>query len=506
MLFTSPVATRVLAIPTSTNLLTPPPPPVPLHDESDEEGDDEDHNEQPDGPKPPQPPAPSTAIIGNSLSSSSSSTLPKSTISITLTGLAASSSSTSSATSETSHIKQNTLSTSATSDTSQPSTPSSLSQSDNNETTSTSTSSALSTSSTPVYDQSSAATALPIGQPDSGLETKVGSSPLGTAGIILAAVFGFIALSTTIYLLCRLRRRRQKQDSPGSDSEKQYTYASTVQETGVIFGRRGSNARTSSSPSGRHEGRPRGTGRSRFSFLNRTWYSTGSQFSASQQQARHPQPNLNNTTTNSEPPTTPSYWPSPFFFTLGQHQNQNQNSIPIPIPRLSSRTNSQYYPSTAPPNHPPPQTPQTATTITRLTTDIQRNISTRTTDSDTSQAGSGHARAYAHHGIRAPHSVVINAARTTISSISSRWTRTRQRSSRVDVSPRLRDTNAENIGSPVSEGSDLYHGDSDRSSRFFPPQKHRLSNSTAGDLPIRTQTVECSRWSSSDSDLESTLR
>lgn len=317
-------------------------------------------------------------------------------------------------------------------------------------------------------DQASTATVLPIGQPDSPLETRAASSPLGTASTVLAAIFGFVALITIIYLLHRLRRRI-RQESSGIDSEKQNPIASTAQETGVIFGRRSSEPWSSPNRHTQNEGTMRGRGRSRFSSLNRNWYSTGTQFSNLQQQRQNrdqaSQLETTTTATNTNNHSLSPCWPSPLFFSP-THSNPTLN------PRSSPLANSQYYPP-----FPIPATPQTATTITRLATEIYRNISTRS-------SGSGHARAYAHHGISPPRFLVVNATRNTILSISSLLIRTRRRNKDSKVSnttsPSLR---SEALGSPVSEISELYHGDSARSPRPLSPPKYHGSHTSS---PLRS--------------------
>lgn len=473
------IATKILAIPTSTNmsLLPPPPPPPPPSPLSqsgsgnDDESDDEYHDDEHTESKPLQPLTPNTATISSNPLSPSSSTLAKSTISTASAALAVSSSSSASTISEGSVTKQTALSTTVTSSVLDSSAPSSLSQSESIEPRSTMISSTTPVSSLSTPGQSSAATVLPIGRPDSSLEAKVGSSPLGTAGIILAGIFGFIALVTTIYLLHRLRRRRKTQDPSGIDSEKQNPLASTTQETGIIFGRNRNDSRSAPNLDMQSEGRSGGWERSRFSFLNRSWYSTGTQLFSSQQQQQtrdltsHTGITTANFNINDHSPSP--RWPSPICFSLNR-----------PDPTLdrhtSPLTNRQYYPSV-----PILATPQTATTITRLVTDIQRNISTRS-------SGSGHTRAYAHHGIRAPHHLVINAARNTILSISSLLIRARLRNRDSKVSDMTsRSPRTEGIGSPVSEISELYHGDVDRSPRVLPPpRQHSSDTSSHLDSPV----------------------
>lgn len=490
------IATGVLAIPTLTNpsilplTPSPPPPPQPPSDDdtdgesvaSDDDDDDDDTHAV--GLAPPQiePSAASRTLNISSTYTSITSTTSKSSASAFSTARAISlSDSSTSMTESSSNSEQTTLRTSTTSQASQSRT---SSKSGATGLTSTPTSTALTSTST----QSSNVTALPVGQPDSASETKAGSSPLGTAGIILAAIFGFIALLTTIYLLYRLRRRRKAQDSSTLDQEKQSNYASTTQETGVIFGRRRSSPRTTPNPYAQQDGQDqtRGHGRSRFSFLNRRWYSTGTQFSDLQQQQQDQQ--AQPTSTTSAPPSPPR-WPSAFFFTRGLALNL----------RSASRTNSEYYPAAT-------ASASASASTTRLTTDIQRNISTRTTDSTTSQAGSGHARAYAHHRIRAPHSVVVNAARSTISSvssISSRWLRQRSYGSVSPSYPQSPSTlhngqrggDRDSVVSPISEVSDMYNNHNhDRTSTSFPPQRHRVSGSRQNNVDGMV-----SRWSSSES-------
>lgn len=247
----------------------------------------------------------------------------------------------------------------------------------------------------------------PLNIADPAKETEAGSSGLGTAGIVLAAIFGFVALITTFYFIFRMFRRRRpcghqhhQRPSRSNTFDSQatiekgqgdiFTYPpSTTQETGIIFSRRShSENRTNTEHS-----EPRGRGR--LSFLNRRWYSTGHQ--ATTPQAAHSEAGFTAT------PSSPWHRAAPF---LG----------------LGSRT--------------PHIETSHANTTTNLPSGIQRNISNRST-------GSGNARAYAHHNVAAPH----RTPRTTISSISSRWLKRGSDSDRSEVSR------------PTNETSEMYRGE-----------------------------------------------
>lgn len=250
---------------------------------------------------------------------------------------------------------------------------------------------------------------------DPGLEAKTSSSPLGTAGIVLASVFGCIALFTTFYLLYRLSRRRKafhrssrtSGGHAGSSLEKglHVTWPSTVQETGVIF----AQPRSQVIPQEQRQ-------HSRFSFLHRRWYSTGTDFSSS--------PRSSSVVSTS---TRPFPWARSFFNSgLGLRSSGEDGAV-------SDRTAStdalddQYTANAA----------------------LHRNFSQRST-------GLGHARAYAHHGFRAPASP--DAARSRISIISGRWLRRRRTSAgsadRTIGSDVVHETSqlydSSSLGSPVS--------------------------------------------------------
>lgn len=238
----------------------------------------------------------------------------------------------------------------------------------------------------------------PINQANPALETKGNSSPFSTAGIVLAAVFGFAALVTIFYFLFRLIRRRNanQAQSDRHEPDRSNTFNSqitiekgtsgntirwpshTPQETGIIFGRRSeTNPRT---PQQQQQNR------GRFSFLNRRWYSTGTEFT---------RPNNNSSTilTNSVPSTSRSA--SRLFglpFPLGLGLRHSRTALP---PSSSSTTALNEHYTNDPYNVP-------STSVSRASS--QRSV------------GSGHARAYVHHNIHAPES----APRSTISSLSSR--------------------------------------------------------------------------------------
>lgn len=243
---------------------------------------------------------------------------------------------------------------------------------------------------------------------DPALEAEASSSPLGTAGIVLAAMFGLIGLVTTIYLFHRLIRRRKSYHQSGrrrpglSRPDTARSEASVekgdiaewppaIQETGIIFGDR---SRSSSNTLQHEQMHTRVAGRGRSSFLNRKWYSTGTQFTKPAASTRTP----------SLPPTPPR-WAAPFF-NLG----------------LSLRKSGT---PTAQPSSTTALTDHNGTTTD--TTNLERNLSIRST-------GLGHARAYAHHDISAP--CPPTRAMSTISSTSSRWLRRR-----TDISTRLPATN-----------------------------------------------------------------
>ncbi|KAK5951723.1 hypothetical protein OHC33_007402 [Knufia fluminis] len=348
-------------MPTTTAFPYPPPPPP--DDDSDDEGEvsddeselsDDDHDEEDHhkpGTRSPLSATPTAATASSPTSSIASSTTQTTLLTSTLPLVTATASTDTPASARTSEI--------------------SLSQSDS----------------------------TPVTEADSRLESKASSSPLGTAGIVLAAVFGFVALATTFYLLFRLvRRRKAYQTYQGGSSGRSDTFSSETsiekglpawlsptQDTGIVFGRR-SRSRGSLSHAQQAQAQPRGRGR--FSFLNRRWYSTGSEVTAAQ-------------ATRSEAPSTPPRWGAPLFGLGVQHSRATTS-------RLASPTTSNEH-------HIPRQT------------ELQRNLSQSST-------GSGHARAYAHHNVRAP-------ARSTISSISSRWLKRRSDSNRSEA---------------VSETSDMY--------------------------------------------------
>lgn len=262
----------------------------------------------------------------------------------------------------------------------------------------------------------------PVSQGDPVLEGNTNPSGLGTAGIVLAAVFGFVALVTTFYLLYRLvrhrrayRRRSSQSELPrsntfdGQDSvEKGLTAGNTTwpspkQETGVIFGRR-------STLNNQSEQQQHGQGRSSFSFFNWARSSTSTAETAANNNAS-PHPRATHTTWNT----------SSIFnlnFILGRRASQ-------PFSTASTSTTRLNDPYTEP-----------------YSVDVNRTSSHRSNGSVGS--GSGHARAYAHHNIRAPQSV----ARSAISSISSRWLKRRSGADSIPASP------ARNR--PISEISDMY--------------------------------------------------
>lgn len=263
---------------------------------------------------------------------------------------------------------------------------------------STSSSTASSTKAAQVFDSGSI-DSIPQNEADPAIESRMTASPLGTAGIILVAIFGFIALVTTFYLFFRLKRRRQAQSNgmgsmqrpnTGASLEKALPSCWASQETGIIFGRR--------SPAQSH-----GTGR--FSFLNRRWYSTGSE--ATPPQAQH---------SPLSPATSPRWDPS--LFGLG----------------LRSRAATPRFHSVSTAALEAPYRSKTPDTVDCLSSAAHRNHS----HSSSSGSGSGHARAYAHHDIKTPRQSVT-------SSITSRWLRRRDRE---QMSPTFRTS--------VSESSDMY--------------------------------------------------
>ncbi|KAK5076094.1 hypothetical protein LTR64_006429 [Lithohypha guttulata] len=263
------------------------------------------------------------------------------------------------------------------------------------------------TSSNPASDSNP----FPNNVADPAFEAKATSSPVGTAGIVLAAIFGFIGLVTTIYLFYRLMRRRRsyhRSGCRGPDPSRPDTAKSEAslekgdianwpaanQETGIIFGHQPRSSNDTLRQEEMHT-RTAGRGRGRSSFLNRKWYSTGTQFAKPAASTRTP----------SIPPTPPR-WGAPFF-NLGL--DLRQSGKPTARPNSITATN---------PDH--------SSTGTETTTP-DRSPSTRST-------GLGHARAYAHHDTSAPRS--STRVTSTISSISSRWLRRR-----TDISTRLPATN-----------------------------------------------------------------
>ncbi|KAK5101528.1 hypothetical protein LTR70_000744 [Exophiala xenobiotica] len=241
----------------------------------------------------------------------------------------------------------------------------------------------------------------PVNQADPSLEAKAGSSPLGTAGTVLAAVFALIALLTTLYLLFRLvRRRKACQSDRGGCHGRSNTFnsqtsiekglptacPSTTQETGIIFGHRSENSNQV-----RNEQQVSGQARNRghFSLLDRRWYSTGTEVTSSH-------------AAGSEAPSTIRRWGAPLL-ELGLRMSRAASSRSDSTSALDER----YAPGQA---------------------DLQRNLSQSST-------GSGHARAYAHHNVRPPRSV----ARSTISSISSRWLKRRSDSNESEAASETSD-------------------------------------------------------------------
>lgn len=346
-----PTSSGFPAVPSSTSLPFPSPPPSPLDYDSEDKGDisddesehgeddhhDEDHHEL---KQPPPPPFPSAAASTISSSSSISSSGTQTTLITSTSTLVIS-------------------------------------------TTSTDALIPIKTGDTASNQSGS----TPVNQADPRLEAKAGSSPLGTAGTVLAAVFAFIALLTTLYLLFRLvRRRKACQADPGgrhggsnmfnsqTSIEKGLPTAwpSTTQETGIIFGHRW---RSLNQVTNEQQVSRQARNRGRFSFLDGRWYSTGTEVASSH-------------AAGSEAPSTLRRWGAPLLG-LGLRTCRTACSRTD----STSTPNEQYAPGQA---------------------DLQRNLSQSST-------GSGHARAYAHHNVRPPRSV----ARSTISGISTRWLKRR---------------------------------------------------------------------------------
>lgn len=265
---------------------------------------------------------------------------------------------------------------------------------------------------------------------DPGLEAKASSSPLNTAGIVLAAVFGLIALVTIFYLLYRLTCRRKtyaaSRRTDGTILEKGFvtSWPSVVQETGVIFEPRS----TRSQPKQNQQ-------HGRFSLLHRTWYSSGT-------------PSTTRNSSSASASTTPFPWPLSFFNTgLGLRTSWARSNRSATTEVL----NGQYIDDPA----------------------LNRNISQRS-------MGSGHARAYAHHNVGPPASPA--PARSRISVLSSRLLR-RRRASTESREGASRDAEVEtsqmydssSLGSPgITEG---------RSSPLSVLQESRRGNSQGTRMP-----------------------
>lgn len=320
--------------------------------------------------------------------------------------------------------------------------------------TTTSTSSSVTDLSTGAPAQTSQATldpdadSTPINTANPQLETKANSSPLGTAGIVLASVFSFAALLTIVYLLFRLLRHRKtyRQRNPGTsrldtfDSEASFekgnslVLPSTNQETGIIFGR--GSSRSSREGMQVNQTQSSARGRSRFSFLNRRWYSTGTEVIAARQR-------------NASIASSMPRWGAPFS-RFGRRQSNTET-----VKSDSTTVMNEHY---RPPH-------QSADTVDQPSADIQRTLSERST-------GLGNARAYAHHHVRAPQL----SARSTISSISSRWFKRKSDETIVSAA-------ASSLSRDGSETNDMYRA-STHSARSQQESRRSLQHAQMPRLPL----------------------
>lgn len=259
---------------------------------------------------------------------------------------------------------------------------------------------------------------IPQNEANPVIESRVTATPLGIAGTVLVAIFGFVALMTTFYFFFRMTRRRRTGNGNGVQQglqrshdngtlEKNLGWASTTQETGIIFSHR--SPVNELSP-------PGSQGRGRFSFLNRRWYSTGSEATAAQ--------------AHRSPPPSPPRWGTGLFGLGLRSRAETPHSHSVSMSTLETSYRSQT------------QNPSDI-----ATPDLQRNFSQRS-------GGDGHARAYAHHNVKAPRSV-----RNTMTSISSRLIRRRDREQK---SPALLPTRSPTETSEMYDGSRRTTIDSER--------------------------------------------
>lgn len=231
---------------------------------------------------------------------------------------------------------------------------------------------------------------IPQNEADPVAESRITASPLGTAGIALVAIFGFVAFVTLFYFFFRMRRRREAfrngalstNMSTGTgflEKGPSSSWPSTNQETGIVFGCRSAASQRLT---------PESRDRSRFSFLNRRWHSTGSGASPQAQHSRAP------------PPSPPRWGAALFGLGLGlrsQAATPRSQSVSMCLLEASYKLQATG-----------------GLDVTR--SELQRNRSQ-------SNGGDGHARAYAHHNVMAPRSV----ARSTMMSVSSRLIRRKDR-------------------------------------------------------------------------------
>ena len=315
---------------------------------------------------------------------------------------------------------------------------------------------------------SSVVDSVPQNEADPAIESRIMSSPLGTAGVILVSIFGFVALLSTLYFFFRMRRRRQTQTgrigSPTNFRRSNHAeslekglgtaWYSPNQETGIIFGRRNTTRTQHTSVAHSH-----------FSFLNRRWYSTGSETTPSQ-------------TARSTPRSPPRWGAGLLGLGVGMWSRSE-----LPSARANSTSTTaldRNYISFFSPD----------TVSTEATHTVYRNTSQRSGISE--HSGDGHARAYAHHNVRAPRSI----ARSTISSVSSRWRRRRERhdlpptptSATVSEMPRVYVQESHFSVSDVSDASEMHEKPSWRTARSDTntvPNDKRRSNNSEGKLPPR---------------------